>query len=565
MNYCQEKSALAITKSLQKNSLQKGNYRMYIVKNALRCISRSKGRNILIGIIVLVIAISACLGLSIRQAAESAKEETLGTMSVTATISFDRQSMMNSMMGGMGGGGFDRDQFASLMGDASSLSLEEYQKYADAESVQDFYYSLTASMNGTDTFDPVSTESSNDDSSDNESSSSNDPMGGMMGNMMGGMFGSMGDFSIVGYSGESAMTSFLAGTATITDGVVFAEGEANYECIISEELAIYNDLSVGDTITLSNPNAEEVYELTVVGFYTDSSANESSTFMGMFSSTSSDPANQIYMSYATLQEIIEHSESVATTETDENTGYETSTEISGTLAATYEFANTDAYNQFEEDVRTLGLDESYTVSSSDLTAFENSLVPLNTLSSMATTFLVVILIIGAIILVVLNIFNIRERKYEIGVLCAMGMKKGKVAMQFLTEIFAVTLIAVLIGAGVGALGSVPVTNALLENQVASQQSQSAQIESNFGRDDMSSMGDMMGGMMGGSSDMGDLFSQFFGGNSETSYVTEISSAMNFTVVLQMLGIAVLLTLVAGMVSMIFVMRYDPLKILANRD
>ena len=39
---------------------------MYIIRNALKCIGRSKGRNILIGIIVLVIAISACIGLSIR-------------------------------------------------------------------------------------------------------------------------------------------------------------------------------------------------------------------------------------------------------------------------------------------------------------------------------------------------------------------------------------------------------------------------------------------------------------------------------------------------------------------
>ena len=50
---------------------------MYIIKNAFRCISRSKGRNILIGIIALVIAISACLGLSIRQASESAKASSL--------------------------------------------------------------------------------------------------------------------------------------------------------------------------------------------------------------------------------------------------------------------------------------------------------------------------------------------------------------------------------------------------------------------------------------------------------------------------------------------------------
>lgn len=39
---------------------------MYIIRNALKCIDRSKGRNVLIGIIVLVIAISACIGLSIR-------------------------------------------------------------------------------------------------------------------------------------------------------------------------------------------------------------------------------------------------------------------------------------------------------------------------------------------------------------------------------------------------------------------------------------------------------------------------------------------------------------------
>lgn len=100
---------------------------MYIVKNALRCISRSKGRNILIGIIVLVIAVSSCLGLSIRQAAENAKQETMSTMSVTATISFDRQSAMGSMsktsedgekstVGGKGA--FDRSQFAVIIGAA---------------------------------------------------------------------------------------------------------------------------------------------------------------------------------------------------------------------------------------------------------------------------------------------------------------------------------------------------------------------------------------------------------------------------------------------------------------
>ena len=94
---------------------------MYVLKNALRCISRSLGRNILIGIIALVIAVSACIGLSIRQAAENARSTTLEGMSITASISYDRQSMMGNMMGGMGfpGGGGAMPDFGSMGGGGS--------------------------------------------------------------------------------------------------------------------------------------------------------------------------------------------------------------------------------------------------------------------------------------------------------------------------------------------------------------------------------------------------------------------------------------------------------------
>ena len=59
---------------------------MYILKNALKSISRSKGRNVLIGIIVLVISVAACIGLSIQNAAEDAREATLEGITITAQI-----------------------------------------------------------------------------------------------------------------------------------------------------------------------------------------------------------------------------------------------------------------------------------------------------------------------------------------------------------------------------------------------------------------------------------------------------------------------------------------------
>lgn len=576
---------------------------MYILKNALKCISRSKGRNILIGLIAFVIALSACLGLSIRQAAESAKADTLEDMTITASISFDRQSMMSGMSrppeeegSDSEAGGFDREQFSSMMEGADSLTLEDYETYAEADSVKDFYYTLTASFDGSDDLEPVSTESDSESDTDDSGSEMMPGGGAEMGGFGGGGaaggrggMASEGDFTVTGYSGENAMTAFRDGTASVSDGQVFDEGTEEYTCIIPEELAIYNDLAVGDAITVTNPASEtETYELTVVGIYTSSETNDMS-FSGF--GGGQDPANSIYMSAAALQNILDASASVSETVTDEDTGMETETAVTGMLSSTYVFADPDAYYQFEDEVRELGLDDSYTVSSVDITSYENSLTPLNTLSTMAGWFLVVILVIGGVILIVINIFNVRERKYEIGVLTAMGMKKGKVALQFMTEILIVTMIAVIIGTGVGAVSALPVTNALLAAQTESRQSQQEQMEDNFGRGGMpeepgsaniagsgddgqsedgssSDSGSADAGMGGGAPDDGSRGGGLFGtgfGQGAMDYITEVNSAMNLTVVLQMIGIGLLLTLVASAVSVLFVMRYDPLKILANRD
>ncbi len=527
---------------------------MYIIKNAFRCIGRSMGRNVLIGIIALVIAVSACLGLSIRQAALSAKSSALAGMSVTATIQYDRAGAMGDIVGGrpgMGSGGmpdfdFNLEDLEGLMGNSSSLTLEEYLKYAEAESVQDYYYTLTVYFNGSDGFNPVSEDS--DGESDTESD-----FEGFFPEGFGDMLAS-GDFSVIGYSSDSSMTSFVNGNSKIVEGSMFEEGTSELFCVISEELAMYNSLSVGDTVTVVTPSlSTEVYTLTVTGIYSSDENNDYS--MSMFGA-SQDPANRIYMSANAVQAICD-----ASAAGDEDT------RLTGNISFTYTFADANDYYLFEEEVRELVLDDSYSASSSDITEFENSLAPLNTLSKMAGWFLLVILIIGGIILVVLNIFNVRERKYEVGVLTAMGMKKWKVAAQFICEILVVTMVAVVVGAGIGAVSSVPVTNALLAGQVESQNNQQTQVDQSFGRP--GNMGGGFGGMSGMPTDMPSMgggrnpFGNMFGGAAD--YIAEVDSAMNLTVVFQMIGVGLLLTLVASAASVLFVMRYDPLKILANRD
>lgn len=556
---------------------------MYIIKNALKCIGRAKGRNLLIAVIVFVLAASACIGLSIRQAAQTTKTATKESMSVTATISFDRQSMMSSMKPPQEGENteeppqFDSEQFSQQMSNAKDLTLEEYEKYAKASTVKDFFYTQTAYGNGTDTFVPVTTESESEtptDTTENQNASSGEgnfpgggnPFGGGGNFPMGMMSGILtdSDFTLVGYSSDSAMTEFVSGNAKVTSGSVFEEQTTEYLCMISSELAVYNSLEVNDTVILVNPNnEEEQYTFTICGIYEQDSSND---FKGAAFATNQDPANCIYLSAAALEKLLNASQSVSQTVVDEETGRESETAMQGTVEATYVFADTEGYYTFEEEVRTLGLSDSYKVSSADIEAFENSLTPLNSLSTMAGWFLLVILIIGGVILMVLTIFNIRERKYEIGVLTAMGMKKHKVAMQFICEIFVVTMLAVAVGAGVGAVTSVPVTNALLQNQAENQEQQESKAQENFGRPGNMDFGQGMPNMPS----MEEMPQE--GGNSfekavkgANNYITQIDSAVNGVVLLQMMGVGVLLTLLASGVAVLFVMRYDPLKILANRD
>lgn len=556
---------------------------MYIVKNAFRNIMRTKGRNVLIGIIIAVIACSCCIGLSIRQAADDAEETTLEGMTVEAEISIDRNAMMENMRSEEGG--MDRSQFKGF--DSVSISIDEMLTYAQLPTVADFYYTISSSLSS-EALEPIETNNRSEAPDEEDTESTEDYSQGMMpggqgGQMPGGMgggkenpmFGTNGDFTITGYSSESAMTDFIEGTSYIVDdgeSVIFEEGTAEYQCIITDELATYNDIAVGDEIVLYNPNdEEETYTLTVVGLYTNT---QSSTGMGFM--MQSDPANNIYMSYEALAAMVEASESTASTSTNQF-GMEISNAISGDVSGTYVFNTVEDYEAFSEDVYDAGLSEDFQVTSSDIQAFEQSLVPLETLSTTAGYFLIVILAIGALVLIVLNMFSIRERKYEVGVLTAIGMKKGKVACQFLTEILIVSLCAVVIGGVAGSIASVPVADALLANQISSQQTMESGMEANFGRGEGMPGGDRGG--MGqempegeapadvpeGNGGGGRGFMDIPGMEQTMAYVTDISATVDLTVLAQLLGICIALAMVSGAASVITIMRYEPLKILSNRD
>ncbi len=520
---------------------------MYIFKNALRNILRSPGRSLLIGIIVLLISFSSCIGLSIRQAARSLQDSGLEGITISATISVDRQAMMQNAQRQSG----SPFQFFSRV---QNISLEEIEKYAASKYVKDTYYVMTSSVAKGEGLEPLDVVGSLDDAAPTDlqlGRPGQNLMGRIEDRLAEGGF-RQGDFTIYGYSDEAAMQDFIDGTNKVSAGSMFDFAIADYSCLISDQVAYINGIKVGDKITVKNPSLDtEVYTLKVVGLYSVTETDESTSTIRF--SNANDPSNQIFVSYPMLKTIADASTASAVEGTDNNSN-ETITALRTATSGRYIFANVSDYEAFKEDARSMGLSGDYAIVSSDVDNYERSLVPLANLSSFATTFLVIMLSIGAIILIVINIFNIRERKYEVGVLTAIGMKKGKVAAQFILEIFIITAVAMAVGTASSAATSLPVINNLLAAQVEAEQQQSATTQQNFGRFglDAAVTGGFRDGILSGSF-------------RNIEYLSSLDAAMNYDVLLQIAAIGVLLALLSSSAAVIFVLRYEPLRILSERS
>lgn len=578
---------------------------MFVVKNAWKSVMRNKGRNILVIIIVTIIATAATIGLSIRQAATTARNTGLENTTVTTQISLDREKLISesrnqsdsseSSDSQSSNGKPDFDSMRSALSD-KQLSLTDYQKYANASSaVKSTYYMETTGLSATDDFQPVSDSTSSTNTSDstssNDMSSSNGSgesdasdqsgegrpnVGGMDGGKdFGGTSMVSGDFSLVGFSSDEAVSNTSNGSFTMVDGKVFGyDKSSDGDAIISKSLADFNALSVGDTISVADPNdTDTTYQLTIVGIYKNST-DSTQQMGGPMASNASDPANAIYTSVSTLRSL--------------GLDADADTDSAARLNYTYVFSSKSDYEAFCEDAINAGLDDNYAVSSADVENYESSLVPLNNLSKFALTLLIVVLAVGGVVLVVITLLNVRERKYEIGVLAAIGVNKVKVAAQFTLELLIVTMIGLALGACAGAVASVPVSNQLLASQIEQQQSQQTNQREQFGRDmqgsaDGSGTGAQDSGNADDSSNSTDSQNSDSASNQNSAmpgkggngpegmmdravnYASSVNATVNLTVVGQLLLVGLGLTLIAALVAVVFVLRYEPLQILADRS
>ena len=317
------------------------------------------------------------------------------------------------------------------------------------------------------------------------------------------------------------MTDFVSGSYQITQGEMITDFNG-YQCVISSELASLNEVTVGSTINLKNPNNDTTHDFTVTGIYTDNSNQDDS--MKMYSSS----ANKIITGSGAVETLVKEDETLVTN-----------------ITPSFILVSEDAIDSFTQEVKDKVLNEYYTVNT-NLDELENATKSIENVKTFATTFLIITLIISSIVLFVINMINIRERKYEIGVFRTIGVSKGKLTIQFVLELLIVTIITLVIGAICGAFLAKPVGNMLLKNEIESSQMQEEEISNNFGK-----------GPMG--------MEHTRNGNIAVQEIQNMEAVVDITVVAQLLGIGILLSFMSSLASMISIQRFSPLTILKERS
>ncbi|WP_343210147.1 ABC transporter permease [Anaerolentibacter hominis] len=243
---------------------------------------------------------------------------------------------------------------------------------------------------------------------------------------------------------------FLTNACELVEGEHLT-GEDRGKVLISERLAEDNQLSIGSSFTADitedlqvsegmEKNIGKEYTLEVAGIYRINSKKDSSAFT---------PECDIVENYIFI---------------DSETGKEIVNDLRGRGTDRYQYG-ADFFVKDPKELDTIikqaeELDEereNHFITVNDV-VYQTSAAPLEKLGAIMTVLIMVVLVVCVILLSLILTMWIKERIHEIGIYLSIGIKKGGVVGQFLTECIGVFLIAfvlaAILSAGIGSrLGS----------------------------------------------------------------------------------------------------------------
>ncbi|OTP23520.1 permease [Enterococcus sp. 5B7_DIV0075] len=505
---------------------------MNFIKRALKSTKVKWGRSLLLFAVFTAILVFVLAGLTIRSAAEQAASEAQKEVGATVTLSANREASFQKPAE-TATSETDSDGTAQERIDPGSfsltpVSLEDAQKIADLADVKSYSFESSASALASDGITAISSSDSTDSSA--ESTDANQPMGG---GMPGGGQMTQADFQVTGVLASAQNSTFSSGTATITDGEGIDESDKDTnQVLIEQTLATANGLAVGDTFTITSSEDEETtYELTVKGIY-ESSANSNS--MGMQFSMMN-PSNTLYTSYTLANEL-------------------NGTAEDNTIdSAVYTLADPENMDDFLAKAKKLIDTDTFSLQSNDA-AYQSMLEPLNNVASFSKNVVLLVAVAGIIILTLIIMIIIRERRHELGVLLSLGESRIKIILQLFTEVALCMILALGVAAVSGNVVANVVGQQLLEQQTSSDQNTQTN-DAKSQRPDGENPGGR-GGQMGAP-----------GSNSNPFAVSDEVSELSINVTPTQIGFLALVALGISLLSVclasIGILRLNPRKILLN--
>lgn len=505
---------------------------MNFIKRALKSTKVKWGRSLLLFAVFTAILVFVLAGLTIRSAAEQAASEAQKEVGATVTLSANREASFQKPAE-TATSETDSDGTAQERIDPGSfsltpVSLEDAQKIADLADVKSYSFESSASALASDGITAISSSDSTDSSA--ESTDANQPMGG---DMPGGGQMTQADFQVTGVLASAQNSTFSSGTATITDGEGIDESDKDTnQVLIEQTLATANDLAVGDTFTITSSEDEETtYELTVKGIYESSASSNS---MGMQFSMMN-PSNTLYTSYTLANEL-------------------NGTAEDNTIdSAVYTLADPENMDDFLAKAKKLIDTDTFSLQSNDA-AYQSMLEPLNNVASFSKNVVLLVAVAGIIILTLIIMITIRERRHELGVLLSLGESRIKIILQLFTEVALCMILALGLAAVSGNVVANVVGQQLLEQQTSSDQNTQTN-DAKSQRPDGENPGGR-GGQMGAP-----------GGNSNPFAVSDEVSELSINVTPTQIGFLALVALGISLLSVclasIGILRLNPRKILLN--
>lgn len=481
---------------------------MNFLSRAFLSTKENLGKTALLFLVMTTICVFVLAGISIQQATDQASNFAREKLGATVTLQPNMQKMREDMKQS----GEDRFQVKNV-----SIPMSDVNQILKLNNIVG--YNLTTTATGiADGFEPIT-------SSDTSSNSNQQEFPFKENNK------EMGNLKINGVLDQSLTQDVKNGTVKLVQGSGITKENINQNVgVISETLASADNLKVGDTIKVQSPITNDVYSIKIQGIYqTTEEINEMAV-----RNEAMNPYNAIYVPYTFANEM-------------KGSDYKDSVD-----QATFELNDPLNVNSFVEQAEKLNIDFNTYMLNANNKAYETMIGPINNVSSFAKTTVLIVSIAGAIIMALIIILTIKERRNEIGILLSLGEKKGKIISQFLVEMLIVLVISLGVSVGIGNVVSNKIGNALVQKEVTV--SQENQSQNGFG-------GGHFGNFQGGPRGFGE-------GNNESSDLQPISS-LNVNVsgedFLDMSLIAILIVIIAIGIPSVGIMRLQPKEILSRHD